>query len=70
MIIGSKKEKAITLRKKGLSYNQISGLTNISKSTLSDWLSDLPYGTLHITIMGAKLVRRIKGWISGVASQF
>ncbi|TSC90779.1 MAG: Uncharacterized protein CEN92_380 [Candidatus Berkelbacteria bacterium Licking1014_96] len=30
----------------------------------------LPYGTLHITIMSAKLNRRIKGWISGVASQF
>ena len=42
MPIGSKKEKAIKLRKRGLSYNQISDLTNIPKSTLSDWLSDLP----------------------------
>jgi hypothetical protein len=30
----------------------------------------LPYGTLHITIMNAKLVRKIKGWILGVTSQF
>jgi len=42
MFISSKKDKAILLRKKGLSYGQISGLTNIPKSTLSDWLSDLP----------------------------
>lgn len=41
-IDGSKKIKAINLRKKGLSYNEINKLLGISKSTLSDWLSNLP----------------------------
>jgi hypothetical protein len=39
----SVKEKAINLRKKGYSYNLISGKTGISKSTLYGWLSSIPY---------------------------
>ncbi|MDD5221333.1 MAG: hypothetical protein PHV47_01895 [Candidatus Pacebacteria bacterium] len=39
------KEKAIAYRKKGYSYSMISQLLNhaVSKSTLSDWLYDMPY---------------------------
>jgi hypothetical protein len=36
------KNKAIGLRKKGMSYSQIKKELNISKSTLSGWLSDMP----------------------------
>ena len=36
------KEKAIKLRKKGLSYSQIKAELGISKSTLSGWLRDMP----------------------------
>ena len=37
------KLQAIELRKKGHSYNYISEILNISKSTLSDWLAEIPY---------------------------
>ncbi len=37
------KLRAIELRKKGHSYNYISEILNISKSTLSDWLAEIPY---------------------------
>lgn len=37
------KQKAIELRGKGLSYSLISEQLGISKSTLSNWLKDLPY---------------------------
>lgn len=36
------KEKAIKFRKQGFSYNKISALLHIPKSTLSTWLKDLP----------------------------
>ncbi len=36
------KKKAIQLRKKGWSYNQINRMINVSKSTLSLWLKDVP----------------------------
>ncbi|MFA5080586.1 MAG: helix-turn-helix domain-containing protein [Candidatus Paceibacterota bacterium] len=36
------KQKAICLRKKGLSYSQIKEFLGISKSTLSSWLKDFP----------------------------
>lgn len=37
------KEKAIDLRKQGYSYTDIKQKTGVSKSTLSLWLSDIPY---------------------------
>lgn len=37
------KEKAIEYRKKGYSYNMISGKLGLAKSTLSDWLQEIPY---------------------------
>lgn len=36
------KEKAVHLRKKGLSYNDILKEIPVAKSTLSEWLKDLP----------------------------
>lgn len=36
------KQKAITMRKKGMSYSQIKEKLGISKSTLSGWLYDMP----------------------------
>lgn len=36
------KEKAILLRRKGMSYSQIKDTLGISKSTLSGWLKDMP----------------------------
>ncbi len=39
----STKEKAINYRKKGYSYNMISEKLGLSKSTLSNWLKDIPY---------------------------
>ena len=39
----SVKEKAIKLRKDGYSYSLIKERTNVSKSTLSCWLSGIPY---------------------------
>lgn len=36
------KEKAVSLRKKGLSYSQIRKKLGINKSTLSGWLRDMP----------------------------
>lgn len=37
------KHRAIELRKNGMSYSLISNELGISKSTLSNWLKDLPY---------------------------
>jgi DNA-binding XRE family transcriptional regulator len=37
------KEKAIRLRKEGYSYNMIAEKVNVSKSTLHNWLAEIPY---------------------------
>lgn len=37
------REKAINYRKKGYSYSMISGRLGLAKSTLSDWLKEIPY---------------------------
>ncbi|MFA6340673.1 MAG: helix-turn-helix domain-containing protein [Candidatus Paceibacterota bacterium] len=42
------RSKAIELRKKGLSYSQIKRSLNISKSTLSGWLNDMPLSEKRI----------------------
>lgn len=39
----SLKEKAVNYRKRGYSYNMISEKLGLSKSTLSDWLKEIPY---------------------------
>ena len=42
------KNKAIELRKKGMSYSQIKAKLGISKSTLSGWLFDMPLSEKRI----------------------
>lgn len=42
--------QALHLRKDGNSYNYISKVTGISKSTLSDWLTEIPYTPNQETI--------------------
>jgi hypothetical protein len=42
------KDKAIELRKKGMSYSQIKSKLGISKSTLSGWLFDMPLSEKRI----------------------
>lgn len=37
------REKALALRKDGFSYTYISSKTDLSKSTLSGWLAEIPY---------------------------
>lgn len=37
------REKALALRKSGFSYTYISSKTGLSKSTLSGWLTEIPY---------------------------
>ncbi len=43
MVKQSLRQRAITLRKKGFSYNLILEKIPVSKSTLSVWLRDIPY---------------------------
>lgn len=43
MHLPSVREKALTLRKSGFSYTYISSKTGLSKSTLSGWLTEIPY---------------------------
>lgn len=43
MHTSSLREKALALRKNGFSYTYISSKTGLSKSTLSGWLTEIPY---------------------------
>jgi len=54
------KEKAITLRKKGMSYSQIKKDLGISKSTLSGWLYNMPLSKKRIMELGANNPIRIE----------
>ena len=55
------KLQAIELRKGGHSYNHISGVLKISKSTLSDWLADVPYTPNEETIDRIGMARAASG---------
>lgn len=55
--------RAIGLREKGYSYNHISSILNISKSTLSDWLSKIPYTPNAETIQRIGKARAASGAI-------
>lgn len=48
--LNTTREKVFKLRKEGHSYNYISKKTGVSKSTLSGWLSGVPYVPNKITI--------------------
>ncbi len=45
-----KRKEALRLRRSGHSYTDISSRTGVSKSTLSDWLSSVPYAPNNETI--------------------
>lgn len=45
--------------------------TVVSKSSQGKRkINQLPYGTLHVTIMKADLVKKVRGWILGISEQF
>ena len=52
------KEKALYYRKKGYSYNMISEKLGLAKSTLSDWLKEIPYQPNRKVISRIKLGRQ------------
>jgi len=54
------KNKAIELRKKGMSYSQIKRELGISKSTLSGWLNSMPLSENRIKELGALNPMRIE----------
>lgn len=55
------KLQAINLRKEGYSYKYISGVLKVSKSTLSDWLADIPYTPNEETIKRIGAARAASG---------
>lgn len=60
--VGNKKEAALELRNKGKSYGEISSLLNISKSTLSYWLSRVEVSSKHkLALLQKQQEGRIKG---------
>ncbi|MEI6581013.1 MAG: helix-turn-helix domain-containing protein [bacterium] len=54
------KQKAVTMRKKGMSYSQIKEELKVSKSTLSGWLSDMPLSEKRIRELQADSPVRIE----------
>ncbi len=54
------KNKAIQLRKKGMSYSQIKAKLSVSKSTLSGWLYNMPLSEKRIRELGAFSPTRIE----------
>jgi predicted transcriptional regulator len=54
------KSKAIELRRKGMSYSQIKTELGISKSTLSDWLCEMPLSKERISQLGSLNPMRIE----------
>ena len=51
----SLKEKAINYRKRGYSYGMISEKLGLAKSTLSNWLKEIPYKFNEETLKRIKL---------------
>ncbi|PCI28580.1 hypothetical protein COB55_03740 [Candidatus Wolfebacteria bacterium] len=60
MALRKEKEKALKLRKKGMSYSQIKDKLGISKSTLSYWLADYPLSEERIRELRDFNPRRIE----------
>lgn len=56
------KDKVIELRKKGMSYSQIKDTVQVSKSTLSLWLRDLPLPKERIVELRDKNPKRIENY--------
>lgn len=60
--LNTTREKVFELRKQGHSYNYISQQTNVSKSTLSGWLSNIPYTPNKMTIERIGKARAASGY--------
>lgn len=58
------KEKVLKLRQRGLSYSQIKKQVNVSKSTLSLWLSKFPLSKEQIVKLRDKNPQRIENYIN------
>lgn len=58
------KKKAISLRKKGYSYNKIKEELGVGKSTLSSWLKDYPLSKDRIKELTSKSSQRIEKYIN------
>ena len=56
------KQKAITMRKQGMSYSQIKDKLKVSKSTLSGWLYDMPLSPDRIKELRDFSPRRIESY--------
>ncbi len=56
------REKARSLRAQGKSYSEIKQVLNISKSTLSGWLSDMPLAPEQIRLLRDLNPRRIENF--------
>lgn len=54
------RQKALELRKKELSYSQIKKILRVSKSTLSDWLSEYPLSKKRISELRDRNEARIE----------
>lgn len=54
------REQAVSLRKKGMSYGQIKEKLNVSKSTLSLWLRDMPLSEKRIRELRDHSEKRIE----------
>lgn len=53
------KSKAIKLRKKGLSYNEIKNEISVAKSTLSLWLKNIPLDSEHLKRLYTKQIQSL-----------
>jgi hypothetical protein len=60
MAKNKEKEKAVSLRKKGMSYSQIKSQINVSKSTLSLWLHKYPLSEERIKEIRDKSPRQVE----------
>lgn len=60
MVLNSKKAKAFAMRKQGMSYSAIKAELNVSKSTLSLWLRELPLTRERINELRAHSEVRIE----------
>lgn len=54
------KEKVLQLRKKGMSYSEIKSIVDVSKSTLSLWLRDMPLSEEKIKKLRDNSLKRIE----------
>src|SRR3989338_3975166 len=63
------KQKALTMRKKGMSYSQIKEKLNVSKSTLSGWLYNMPLSEKRIRELRANSPVRIERYRNTMRSK-